>query len=60
MFKSFLNHPVPTLRSGHPSFKKEGKVMIYNKLTFSSSSEESLPRLSGEYSRLVGREVVSV
>jgi hypothetical protein len=36
---------------GHPSFRKEGKVLIYNILLFSSSSEE-------EYSRLVGREVV--
>jgi hypothetical protein len=25
---------------GHPSFEKEGKVLIYNILTFSSSLEE--------------------
>jgi len=41
--KSINNHPVPTLRSGHPSFEKEGKLLIYNILTFSSSSEEEYP-----------------
>jgi len=47
-----MNHPVPTLWSGFPSSEKEGKVLIYNNLTFSSSSEE-------EYSRLAGREMVN-
>jgi hypothetical protein len=28
---------------GHPSFKKEGKILIYNVITFSSSSEEEYP-----------------
>jgi len=35
--KRLINHPVQTLRSGHPSFKKEGKGLIVNTLTFSSS-----------------------
>jgi hypothetical protein len=41
--KSTFNHPVLTFQSGHPSFKKEGKVIILNILTFSSSSEEEYP-----------------
>ncbi len=44
-----LNHPVPTSLSGHPSFRKEGKVFLYNTLNFSSSAEESLSRTSGKY-----------
>jgi hypothetical protein len=47
--KNRINHPVPTFLSGHPSFRKEGKVKIINILTFSSSSEESLLRFGGEY-----------
>jgi hypothetical protein len=31
------------------SFKKEGKTLIYSTITFSSSSEESVPLFSGEY-----------
>jgi hypothetical protein len=50
-FKSNINHPVPIrqLADGTPLLQKEGKVMIYNNIHFSSSLEESLPRLSGEY-----------
>jgi hypothetical protein len=39
------------LKRGHPSFKKEGKLLRHSTIIFSSSSEE-------EYPRLVGREVV--
>jgi hypothetical protein len=41
-----------------PPFLKEGKVLIYNNLTFSSSSEESLSRFSGKYPRVLGGEGV--
>jgi len=40
--KVFLTTPSPP-RRGHPSFKKEGKVLIHNIITFSSSSEEEYP-----------------
>jgi hypothetical protein len=32
-----------TLRACHPSFEKEGKVLIYSIIAFSSSSEEEYP-----------------
>ena len=38
--KKSSNHPVPALR-GHLSLIKEGKVKIYNALTFSSSLRRS-------------------
>jgi hypothetical protein len=34
--------PAPLLRV-HPSFAKEGKVLIFNIITFSSSLEEEYP-----------------
>ena len=49
--KRLLTTPSSANGVWHPSFEKEGKVMIYNVLTFSSSSEESLSRFGGKYPR---------